>query len=221
MPTAERIQARTQQSFLGYRFVYRDPVFDLDKLEEDAVSAAFSAFRPWNVTLENITFKEEPQNAGEYTTNFNLLGGRFVFTIGPAGCSVGFNNPNWSEAELIIAVGKAGTEAVIKAVGAAVDKQFATITMHLTPASGTVRDITSRFVNVDTARVPEGLAKSFGFSVYGQDMSWVVDTSGAYANSLFVRIDRSFGPDIKLEQIANQLNEDETRIFEILGIEVD
>ena len=217
---ADRIAAQVQLPVLAYRLVFRDPIFDLDELDDSAVSAAFAAFRPWHVSLENIKVKEDPTNFSEEATEFTLLGGRITFSVTPGGCAIVMANPNWSEADLLIQIGNAGITAVLKATGAVPDKQVATITMHLTPQTGTIAEITSKFVKLDLSKITGAPAQSFGFSVYREDLLWVVDRSGAFQNSLFFRMDRWFRGDTSLEQVAHQLNSDETTLLELLGLEV-
>ena len=129
---ADKIAAQAQLPFFAYRLLFKDPIFDLDKLDSVASKAAFSAFRPWNVTLENVSIKDEASNMAEEATNFSLLGGKINFSITPGGCNIAVGNPTWSDVALITEITTAGTQAVLKATGAGVDKQFGSIAMHLT-----------------------------------------------------------------------------------------
>lgn len=216
-----KIAAHAQSPLFLYRLLYRDPIFDLEKLDDKAVSAAYAAFCPWNVSLENITFKDNPANLGEEATNFNLLGGRIIFSINAGGCGLLVANPNWSDIDWISKIASVGIEAILKATGAVAEKQVASLTMHLTPTVGTIRAITSNFVRIDTNRLPGGPVQSFGFSVYREDFTWVVDRSASFPNSLFLRMERWFAPAASLEQIARQLNEDEDKVLDLLGLEVN
>jgi hypothetical protein len=218
---ADKIKAEVRLAFLAYRMHLREPVFDLDKMDSVATAAVFEAFRPWNVTLENITFNNNPTNISEEATNFNVLGGRITFSITPGGCTFGVNNPNWSEADLIVRVGTAGLMALLKSTGGKPEKQVGTISMHLTPQSSSINQITGRFVKVDLTKFVGGPPQGFGFSVYRDDLTWVVDRSMSFQNSLFVRLDRSFRGDEPLERMAQQLNEDEAGLLELIGLEVD
>jgi len=215
---ADKIAALVQMPLFGHRALFRDPVFDAD---DKALSAVYSAFKPWNIALENITLKENPATLGEEATTFSLFSGRFLFNVNAGGCGLLVRDPNWSEADLIMNIAGAGIAAVLGATHGVVDKQVASITMHLTPRTGTIREITSPFVKIDADHFPGGSIKSFGFSLYREDFTWVVDASAAFPNSLFLRMDRWFRPDISLEQIARQLNEDEAKVLSVLGLEVN
>jgi hypothetical protein len=216
----DKVKAQVQQPAFNYRLLFREPIFDLDELDAVAVSAAFAALKPWGISLENVKVKDDASNLAEETTSLNLLNGRIVFTVGPAGCGIVVSNPDWSEAALIIQIGNAAIEAVLKATGAVRDKQASTITMHLTPPAGSLLGITSSFIAPNLNKVVGESARSFAFAVYKDDMSWVVDKSAPFPDSLFVRMDRLFGPDESLEQIAQRLNQDEVKLLDLLGLEI-
>lgn len=217
---AEKIVAHVQAPFFLYRLLFKTPLFDLEKLDDVAAKAAFTAFRQWNISLENITFKDDAKNLAEEATDFALFGGRVNFSIAPGGCALAVRNPNWSEADLIAKVAAAGTDAVLKAIREEADKQFGSILMHLTPSSGTIGDLTAKFINFD-AKALVGPPQCYGFSVHRDDMLWVVDRSALFQNSLFVRIDRWFPAEESFEQMAMQLRGDEDKLLELLGLEVE
>ena len=185
---ADKIPAQVQLPFFAYRLLFKDPLFDLDQLDSVAAKAAFVAFRPWNVTLENVSLKEDAANMSEEATNFSLLGGKMTFGITPGGCHITVNNPSWSEVGLITDVTTAGTQAVLKSTGAGVERQVASIAMHLSPESAKALDITSKFVKLDLRDVRGAPVQSLGFAVHRDDLVWVVDKSAAFPNALFVRL---------------------------------
>lgn len=217
---ADKVKAQVQQPAFNYRLFFREPIFDLDKLDAIAVSAAFAALKPWGISLENVTVKDDASNLAEEITSLNLFNGRIVFTVGPAACGIVDSNPDWSEAALIIQITNAAIDAVLKATGAVRDKQACSITMHLTPPPGTILGITSKFIAPGLNKFVGESARSFAFAVYKDDMSWIVDKSVPFPDSLFVRIDRLFGPNEPLEQIAQRLNQDEVNLLDLLGLEI-
>ncbi|MBM3838351.1 MAG: hypothetical protein FJ398_10370 [Verrucomicrobia bacterium] len=58
-------------------------------------------------------------------------------------------------------------------------------------------------------------------SVYGDHSSCVVDLSASYVDTLFLRMTRTFGGCVRLEELAQELAEDQTRVLEILELETD
>jgi hypothetical protein len=217
----DKIKALVQQAGFGYRLTYQEPIFDLEKLDTVAVGAVFEALRPWNISLEQVVFKDEAANLAEEAITFNLFGGRITFVLNPGGCGLGVGNPSWSEAGLITQIASAAVGAALRATGAKRGKQLGSITMHLTPHAGIIRDITSKFVKLDLDKLTGAPAHNFGFSVYQDDLLWVVDKSAMFEKSLFVRMDRTVQPEAPFEQLAQKLNEDENKLLDLLGLEVN
>jgi hypothetical protein len=217
----DKIPASVQAPFFGYELSFKDKLFDLDKLDNVASKAAFEAFRPWNVRLENVTFQENAPNLAEEATNFNLLNGKVTFRVKPGGCHVAVANASWTDAPIVIPIVTAGTHAVLKATGAGIENQRATIGMHLTPQSGSALDVVSRFVRFDAKAIVGVSAQALGMAVHWDNSVWVIDKSALFENSIFVRLDRSFGADDSFEQIAMLLNDDERKLLDSFGLEVD
>jgi len=117
-------------------------------------------------------------------------------------------------AESIVAIASAGVAAVLSATGRAPDRQLGSITMHLTPEQGAIADVTSKFVKIDMSPFGGGAPASLGFSVYREEFLCVVDRSAAFPNSLFVRWDRWFKGNTGLDELARQLNSDETKLLD-------
>jgi hypothetical protein len=217
----DKTHADIPLSFFEYRAIYQEPIFNAQKLYWGVSEAVFRAFRGWNITLENVSHKQNPLNFGEIATTFVLFGGRFVFTVGLGPTTLLAKDLNWSETELIMNIGKSGMAAVLTSGGMIIEQQRASIAMHLRPSSGSIKDITLRLARPIGSELLDSEVRSYGLSVYRQDSSWVVDASAAYANALFVRIDHILGPKVPFEEIASRLKIDEIKLLNLLKLEVD
>jgi hypothetical protein len=214
--------AQVPLSFLDYRAFFESPIFGAwEERHHEVVAAVFDAFRPWGIGLEHVGGKQNPANLSELQMTFNLLGGRVVFSVGLEYSSVFVTNPNWGEADLIIRVAKAGTQAVLEAAKPAINRQQITPAMHLKPEGRRVSSITSRFVNADIPAVEPSAIEGYGFSIYRGNGSYVVDKSALYPDALFVRIMRTFGPDKPLEDLAKDIGQEEAGILELLNLRLD
>ena len=218
---SEKTKAEVLLAFLEYRAFYREPLFEAWGQHGTLVHSLFQAFREWDLRLENITAKENPANASEIQVNFNLLNWKAVFSLGIGSVGLVVTNPNWSEVELIVKIGHAGLRALLETSKAQIDRQTATLSMHLKPQGRSVVDLTSKFVHPETGKTLTTSPKGFGFSVYGDQSSYVVDLSASYSDALFVRITRTFGSSVQLEEIAKELDRDEHRVLNILDLDVD
>jgi len=219
MPVS-RTHADIPQSFFEYYAGYQEPILDLLRFYSQLPHAVYQAFRGFNLSLENIAHKQNPLNLGEVASTFVLFGGRFVFTIKLNSASLVVNNPNWSEIELVTGVVRAGM-AAISGSDVRLDKQRATIAMHLKPVSGSIKQFVSGLAQPTAKELLSDDVRAYGVSAYRQDSTWVIDASVLDPQALFVRIDNLHGPSVTFEKIASKLRTDETRLLELLQLEVD
>lgn len=218
---AEKIYAEVPLSFLEYRVDYREPIFEDWGQHGSLALALFRAFRNWGIGLNNISGNPNPTNASEIRLTVDLLDRRMSFNIGLGAATFFVINPNWQEADVITRIALAGIEAVRTSTKADIDKQSITLAMHLVLKGHSIRDITSRFVQLDTNLIVGETVRAYGFAVYTEEGYLVVDTSSVYTEALFVRINRSFGPDKSFEEVANTLHKDENNALELLGLRID
>lgn len=217
----QKTTAEVALSFLEYRGSFREPLLEIWGHHGPLVHAVYTAFREWNVSLENVTAKENPANASEFQVNFNLLNWKVIFGVGIGSVSFTVANPDWSEVELVKKIGRAGLEAVFQSTRAELEKQSVTLSMHLRPQGRTVRDVTSRFVHADVGKTLAETVRGVGFSVYGEQSLWVIDLSATYPDAIFVRIARTFDGATPLDGIAAELETQENRLLDMLGLELD
>ena len=217
----DKVHADVLSSFLDYRVAYREPVFDFLRLYGQISQSVFRAFREWNVTIENISSKQNPNSLSDISTTFTLPGGRIAFSVGLGMSNLFVSNPNWSEAGMIAKVAQAGVTAVVGATGAIVDQQKASIAMHLRPTAGSIKDAVSNLLRLSADELQTEDVRAYGVSIYRKDSTWIVDASATYQDALFMRIDRIWDSQMPLDEGAAQLQADETRVLDLLRLEVD
>lgn len=220
MPKKTHADIPLGSSFFEYRATYKQPVFDQD-FNRRCSGALFHALRNWNVSLQSIYHRQNPTNWAEIGTTFTLFGGRMAFTVGLGSTVFSMKDPSWSEEELVTNVVKAGMPAVLSSGDIALENQSATIAMHVKPISGSIREYVSGLAVPAVPELSGSDVRAYGFSVYRHDSSWVVDASALYPEALFLRIDQFLGPTVSFEEIASKLRNDETRLLDLLNLEVD
>jgi hypothetical protein len=77
-----------------------------------------------------------------------------------------------------------------------------------------------RFSPSDEERDDESV-KAFGFSIYRNDSSYVVDLSLSYQNSLFIRLVRNFDKSHPVAEIESALRTDQANLLNRLQLRVD
>jgi hypothetical protein len=218
---SETTRAEVPLSFFEYKVSYEEPLIHAQKLYTEVTPAVFHALRNWNVALENVSARQNPTTFGEVAVTFSLLGGRVVWTVTLGFASVVVRDPDWSEAELLADIVKAGTGAVFACAGLVAALQRATIAMHVKPVSGRIKDFVTNIVRLPTqGTLTDGNIKAYGFSVYRQDSSWVVDTSASYSDALFMRIEHVMGAQVPFDEIASVLRRDETTLLDLLHLDI-
>ncbi|MCI0403479.1 MAG: hypothetical protein L0212_08150 [Acidobacteria bacterium] len=219
---AEKTPAQVVLSFLEYRAVFREPLFEIWGQHGSLVHAVYNSFREWNISLENVTAKEnQPANASEIQVNFSLLNGKVIFGVGIGSVSLVATNPSWEDVELIKRIGSTGLQSVVGATKGVIDKQLVILSMHLKPMGKQVYEVSSRFVHAEVPKAMGGAVKGLGFSVYADECAWVVDLSAPYPGALFVRLNRIFDGSVPLNDIAAQTEKDENRLLEMLQLSLD
>lgn len=218
---SEKTRAHVPQSFLEYQAVYREPVFDLNRFYSQISSSMFHAFQEWNLKLENISSKLNPANASEISIVAALLKGRVNFQVGLGSASLLVNAPNWQEAALIIKMANAGIYSMKNAIGIEINSQRASIAMHIQSESAPIRDRLSDVLRLDLIPLLGVGDRGYGLSIYKDDVTWLIDVSAHFPEALFVKIDRTFDAKTPLQQIAEQLSQDEAKLFDLLRLEVD
>jgi hypothetical protein len=206
-------------SFFEYQSSYKEPIFGA--LTSSAPMAAlFSAFKEWNVSLSDISANQSPANAAEYQTTVELLNRRFVFSVGLGVAKLSVTNPNWSEVEQVARIINAGLTAIRSTTDAEISQQTVHLSMHLKPRGCSIYELTSRFISPETALVMSDQPLAYGFSVYSTDTTWIVDLSALSAEVLFVRLSRSFNPNVSLEEIFSSISRDQEKALEALRLRI-
>lgn len=208
-------------AFVEWQAVYQSPNFDLSVRGPAIMSAVFNAFKPWNITLANVSAKQSPTNAGEVGIVFSLLNSKVVFNVGIGSATLVVTNPDWSEEQLVAQIAAAGFQAVQSSAGVAIRQHVISLSMHLRPERRTVREISATFLNVKSPRILSQAIKARGFSVYAEDFSWIVDSSALQEGALFLKMVRSFDPSVAFSDMALALRADQGELLGTLKLTID
>ncbi len=208
-------------SFAEWQAVYRAPNFGLQGAAPAIMSAVFQAFQPWNITLANVSAKPNPANAGDVAIIFNLSGAPAVFSVGVGAATLSVRDPAWSEEELIAQIAGAGLQAVQTTTGITIGRHLLSLGMHLKPLRRSVREISATFLAVTSPSMNNETIKARGFSVYGEDFSWVVDASALHDGAFFLKIVRTFDPKRSFSEMVRTLRGDQNELLGVLQLTVD
>lgn len=218
MPQPEKAQPLL--AFLEFQAVYGSPNFEISR-GSAVISALFEAFRPWNITLRNVSVKDNPANVGEVAIIFSLENGRITLSVGIGGSTLLVTNPDWSQEQLISQIATAGLQALQSSSGVSFRQYLLNLVMHVKPERRTLREVSADFLSFRSPKISGPTIKARGFSVYADDFSWVVDSSAMYEGALFLKILRSFGTSASFPEMAAALRADQSELLGTLHLTVD
>jgi hypothetical protein len=219
MPQAEKAQPLLV--LLEFQAVYGGPNFDLSTQASAVMSAVFEAFKPWNITLANVSTKQNPANAGEFAIVFGLQNSRLTFGVGIGATTLLVTDPDWSQEQLVSQVATAGLQAVRSSTGATFRQYLISLLMHVKPEHRTLREVSADFLSLKSPIISSSRIKARGFSVYADDFSWVVDSSAVYEGALFLKIVRLFDPNVSFSEMASTLRAHQSELLATLQLTVD
>ncbi|MGH7934235.1 MAG: hypothetical protein ACREQN_13885, partial [Candidatus Binataceae bacterium] len=173
-------KAQPLLAFLEFRALYGSPNFEFSTRGSAVMSAVFEAFRPWNITLANISAKQNPANAEEVAIVFSLQNSRLTFSVGIGAATLLVTNPDWSQEQPVSEIAMAGLEAVRSSTGVTFRRYLISLLMHVKPERRTLREVSADFLSLKSSKISSPAIKARGFSVYADDFSWVVDSSAMY-----------------------------------------
>jgi hypothetical protein len=215
----ERYFAKVHGAFFEYSSEFAKPLIEVWPRNGAVVEAVYEALKGWSLRLQNISARQNPANVAELQVSFDVVQAGVLFAVGVGGTSASAGNPNWSQAETIMKIATAGDAAVVASAGARLAKKTVSLSMHLAPEGVAAEEVTARFVQLGPAP-PKG-AKAFGFSVYGDNFSWIADKSVIVPNAIFARLSYSADGDTSHERLAEVLRKGKNEFLEMLNLRVD
>ncbi len=184
------------------------------------IEALFKALRPWGLKLDDIDILDQGKNSDKGCM-FRLPLKKATFFFGAAYCRFAKDDANWSMAEETLAILDSGLSTLLQAGGVKIGSQRTGLGLHLQPKTGSFIDILSPFIPPQLRNLEVGPLYAMASIVSWENRRIYIDGSGSLANAVFVRIDRSFGPDTTYEEMAEQIRSDESIILRTLNMEED
>ena len=217
---SEKVQAEFLLTTFEYRTIFVDPIFSAFEKPTAIGDVLYHALREWGPTFDNISFRSIPSTANDLQVTCDLLNKRVTFAVHVYGCVVTMTNPNWSEAQLIRNLIEKGVGAVEGITGAVVKIRTAALAVHIKGQGKSRQERINRFRPAVADLLPVKNESGFGFCVYGEDISWLIDLSQVYPDALFVRIIRMFDASISNEEVSSTLYKDEEKLLDLLELSI-
>ena len=207
-------------SIFDFTVDYERPEFQLLADRASIVTAVFDCLKPWNPSVDDIEFLNAGKTS-EQGINLRLPMKRVSFFIGPSSFKFSKEAADWQSAEETIEILDRALSALMSLTGLKVAFKRTSISLHLQPRSLTFVDILRPFISQPLANLESAPLITLAAVAKWSNRKVTIDGSGAFANGVFIRLDRDFPAASTYEDIILQLKTDQAQVFELLGVEED
>lgn len=206
--------ADISESFFEYRADLSVAMFNAWTVPNPLVPSVLGALAKWNVGLGDVTWNHDTKSYKDLQLTFNVTQLDAAIKVGVDSVLFVALNPDWGDAPNLVTTFDAAIKAICSTGNTEIKSHEISLAMHVKPGKTPFVDIMTRFVN----REAIGPAQMYGFSVYRDSSSLVIDKSLRYEGAGFLRLQRRFEASSSFEDIAAMLYEDESKALDMLGL---
>lgn len=215
----EKTQAEIPYSMLEYTAVLQKPILEAWAVPAQLVAVVLNALDPFGFKPDGVELKTRAEKLTENAIVFRRTPAGVTFTVGVEKVVIAAENLDWSDAEQFMKAARAGLDAVLQEGKAEIKLQNLVLAIHIQLKTKPRHEVTAPLVSAETLKLLDGELKMPGIILQREKCSVVIDGSLAFANALFVRINREHAPSVALTQMAEVLRKDEMQLFDVLGLE--
>lgn len=215
----EKTQAEIPYSMLEYTCVFGKPILDAWAVPAHLVAAVLNALEPFGFKPDGVELKTRTEKLTEYAIVFRRTPVGVTFTVGVEKLVIGAENLDWKDAEQFMKGARAGLDAVLHKGNTDIRSQHLVLGIHIQLKTKPRQEVTAPLLSPDALKLLDGELKMSGVILQREKCSIVIDGSLAFANGLFVRINREHGAGAAFGQMAEVLRNDEMQLFGLLGLE--
>ena len=207
-------------SIFELTILYERPEIRLLADKTRAVEGLFTAFAPWNPSVDDIELLTSGKPS-EQGVKIKIPNQGASFFFGPTSCKFTKDPATWPEADQTLQLLSVALEALGRSTGVTFGKRTSVLSLHLQPTIVSFRDILRKFI------VPELLALDPGApTVMAVVARWpthrvTLDGSATLANGIFLQAERGFDGDATFENIKEAIFSDEQELFKLLDVQED
>jgi hypothetical protein len=215
----EKTQAEIPYSLVEYTAVFKKPILEAWTAPALLVSAILEALAPYAFKLDGVEAKTHTEKLNEYAIVFKRTPPGVTLTVQLGKLTIGAENLDWGDAEQFLVAAHAGIATVLTKSKAEIQSQHLGLGIHIQLKTKPRQEVTAPLLSSAALKLLDGEMKFPGIILLREKASVIVDASLAFANGLFVRINREHGSEVTLERMAEILRSDEERLFNVLGLE--
>jgi len=211
--TAER-QAGIPESFFELRQTFAEPCVEHWKIPSPFILPLHRELRTLGVEINDFSFNKDAANVGDLHLNVTIRKMNAAVRIGLDTVTYIAANPSWDKATELVTLFDKLSELLSRLIGSIPASQKSTLALHVSPGSADFEVKTRQLIASDL-----GSGSIFcGISVHRPDSALIIDKSLKYDGAAFIRLERIFGGDTAIAEIAAATYEDELKALRLLGI---
>lgn len=197
---------------------YVRPVLNLWLDRAIVVQKMFDIFEEWELNADDV----EPITGGkpsEQGVKFKLPKQKVSFFFGPASCKFTKEAATWDGADEMLRILGAALEVLVTIGGVKLGKRSTSLALHLQPKNLPFKELLWPFLSPMIAKLENSQAEAMAYVVRWKGRRITIDGSAAFANGVFLHLERDFDADISFDEIKTTIYNDEVAMFKLLKIE--
>lgn len=215
----EETEAEILYSMLEYTAVLERPILEAWSVPANLVAVVLKALNPFGFQPDGVELKTRAEKLTENVILFRRNPPGVTFTVGVEKIFISAENLDWSDAERFIEAVRAGLDSVLKNGDSGIKQQHLVLGIHIQAKTKPRQEVTRHLLSEQALNLLDGELRMPGVILQREKASIIIDGSAAFANGLFVRINREHGAGTTLKEMAEMLRNDERQLFDVLGLE--
>lgn len=215
----EKTEAEIPYSMLEYTATFAKPVLEALSVPAQFVAVMLNALEPFGFQTDGVELKTRSEKLSKHALVFRRNPAGVTFTLGVEKLVIVAENLDWSNAEQFMKGARSGLDAVLQKANVEIKLQNLVLGIHIQLKTKPRQEVTAPLLSAAALKLLDGELKMPGIILQREKCSIVIDGSLAFANGLFVRINRAHEANRSFEQMAEVLRGDEMQLFDLLNLE--
>ena len=190
---------------------------------QDMVAPFMEALAPWGFAFEETEFQLASAKPRDHAVTFQRPSTapppQMRVVVRWSSLTVSVDQPDWSGSESIARLCSTALETIVRVANVPVQSQQVSLNMHVQSKTTPRSDLTGVLLTPQARELMDGAIVGQGLILHRENAMILIDNSAAFANGLFVRIQRTFDNAAGIGQIAEILLRDERKLWDVLGLE--
>jgi hypothetical protein len=202
-----------------YTAFFLEPALDAWTNVAFLIQQMLRTLEPYGFNFDDVEVKNRTEKPAEHTILFKSTAPNITFHMGVSKLTIACENLSWGDKDKALEILKTGINTVLGLTKGEIKSQRAHLAMHIQLKTAKPDAVTERLLSPVAHSLLDGAVEFSGIILLRKGARVIIDASAAFANGLFVRLQREHSKQVTLEQIAEMLYKDEKQLFDVLGLE--